>query len=662
MTTVFPLSPSNGATYIPPQIQKLLAGDIGSNYKFGSDVGISSDGTIAVIGSSGNGSSATGAAYVFTKNGSTFSQKQKLTDSSGVSNDFFGDAVAISGDGLTIAVGAWQEDSGATTNNGAVYIFNYNAGMWSQQAKLFASVTSSNASFGFSVALSSDGNTLIVGAKDVDATVGAAYVFTRSGVTWTQQQKITPNATTASFGYSVAISSNGGNTALIGDNGGGRTEVWTRSGVTWTYQANLTQFTYTGQGTFGNDVSLSSDGNIAVVGDSGIDANNTNYGVAYVYTRSGSTWSNAQALIPTDLGYQSVFGLSVEISSDGSTIAVGQRISANSYGEVHIYKKPSTTWVRTYILSSPDSVNADVYGDCLALSTDGSVIFTGAYLEDSIAGALTGNGAVYTYNFNNIGTRYTYNSTDNRWEISTSIPKKAPTTHLFTSSVSSWTIPTSAKAIHAVVIAGGGSGGVGGVGTSYAGGGGGGGGGMSIHTYNLISGYQTTAVITVGAGATSGTGGTSSFNIADSGSLGALTAAGGTAGGTGGVTSSNPGAGGLGMFNGGAGGLGVDTGKSDSPTTGTGTRGGGSGGGNDTSNRAGGLGSVSPLIWTASSVSPGPGGDGGTGSTSSTGGSGTVGQLYGGGGGGGGASASGFSGGAGGAGAQGCVFLTVWYE
>lgn len=172
------------------------------------------------------------------------------------------------------------------------------------------------------------------------------------------------------------------------------------------------------------------------------------------------------------------------------------------------------------------------------------------------------------------GTRYIYDSVGGYWEIDTSVPSKAPTTHVFTSSVSSWTIPANARAVHAVVVGGGGGGGGGN--WSSPGGGGGGGGGISSHTYNLVSGYTTTAVITVGAGGirgdggginflseivlgtAGGTGGTSSIKFATSGNLGTLTASGGSGGATtlGGTSAVSGGAGGTGMWSGGTGGAG----------------------------------------------------------------------------------------------------------
>jgi hypothetical protein len=677
MTTVFPTSPSNGDAYIPPQVQKLLASDLETADYFGWAVDISKDGYTAIIGAYGDNASR-GSAYIFTRASGTWTEQQKLIASpSSASFDSFGKSVALSSDGNTAIIGADGEDT--LPNSGAAYVFTRTAGVWTQQQKITALDAASNEQFGISVALSADGNTAIIGAYAEDTSPnsdnGAAYVFTRTAGTWTQQQKLLASDRAAgdNFGGSVTLSADG-NTALIGaysDNSAvGSAYVFTRTAGTWTEQQKLTPPDAALYDYFGYSVSLSSDGDTALIGawynDTSPYGDN---GAAYVFTRSAGVWTQQQKLLASDRQTSDYFGTSVALSADGNTAligAYGEDTSPNTdNGAIYIFTRSGTTWTQKTKLVASDRATDDYFGYSVALSADGSVALTGANYEST--SPTTGNGAAYVYNFTNTGTRYIYNSTDNRWEVDTSTPKKAPTTHLFTSSVASWTIPTGAKAIYALVIAGGGGGGRGySGGTGGAGGGGGGGGGMSIHTYNLISGYQTTAVITVGAGgaAESGggvAGGTSSFSIADSGSLGTLVAGGGGGGSNGGVSTGTAGTGGLGMFTGGDGGAGIDTGSNSSPTS-TGTRGGGSGGGRVGGNFAGGSGEVSPIIWTTKVLGPGAGG---TGVTANTAPDATAnGGSYGGGGGGGGSktSASVSPIGLGGDGGQGCVFLTVWYE
>jgi hypothetical protein len=691
MSTVFPTSPSNGDTYIPPQVQKLLASDRATDENFGVSVAISADGNTIVVGAREDEAPSIntdrGAVYIFTYSGTTWTQQAKLLASDVSGGDYFGVSVALSSNGNTAIIGAHVEDTSPNSGNGAAYVFTRSGSTWTEQQKLLASDAASNDNFGKSVALSADGDTALISAENEDTSPnsnnGAAYVFTRTAGVWTEQQKLLASDAAGSdlFGYSVSLSSDG-NTALIGaylDDtspilNSGAAYVFTRSAGVWTEQQKLLASDTASFDNFGWSVSLSTDGNTALIGAAyeGTSPNTTN-GAAYVFTRSAGVWTEQQKLLASDRSSGDQFGSSVSLSSDGNIAligAYGEDTSPNSAnGAAYIFTRTAGVWTQKQKLLASDDATNDNFGWSVSLSADGNTALIGAYNEDTSPNS--DNGAAYIYNFTNTGTRYTYNSTDNRWEVNTSVPKKAPTTHLFTSSVSSWTIPTGARAIHAVVIGGGGGGGYGSTGTTGAGGGGGGGGGMSVHTYNLISGYQTTAVITVGARGTSASGssgtagGSSSFRIADSGSLGTLIASGGLGGGLGFSTGSSGGTGGFGMFIGGNGGGGVTSGSNNSPATSIGARGGGSGGGRvDGLNYTGGSGDTSPKIWETKVLSPGIGGTGVDANTPPNNLT-ADGGLYGGGGGGGGArpvSGAPMNAGLGGRGAQGCVFLTVWYE
>jgi uncharacterized repeat protein (TIGR01451 family) len=175
-------------------------------------VALSGDGNTALVGSPGNNSSQ-GAAYVFTRSGTTWSQQPELTASDGAASDLFGNSVALSGDGNTALVGAPLHDS----FQGAAYVFTRSGTTWSQQQELTASNGAADDQFGHSVALSGDGNTALVGAPIHDSYQGAAYVFTRSGTMWSQQQELTASDS-FQFGDSVALSGDG-NTALVGSYG-----------------------------------------------------------------------------------------------------------------------------------------------------------------------------------------------------------------------------------------------------------------------------------------------------------------------------------------------------------------------------------------------------------------------------------------------------------
>jgi hypothetical protein len=158
------------------QQAELTASDGSAHDDFGYNVAISGD--TVVVGAAGK-NAVTGAAYVFVRVGTIWTQQAELTASDGVSQDFFGGSAAVSG--LTAAVGALGADSSA----GAVYVFENTGGIWSQKAKLAASDGAAEHYFGSSVALS--GTTMLVGASGANRGAGAAYVFAKKGGIWSQQ-------------------------------------------------------------------------------------------------------------------------------------------------------------------------------------------------------------------------------------------------------------------------------------------------------------------------------------------------------------------------------------------------------------------------------------------------------------------------------------------
>jgi hypothetical protein len=192
---------------------KRVALDAASGDQFGFAVAISGD--TAVVGAYYDDDMGTtsGSAYIFVRDGATWSQQQKLIAADGVSGDQFGFAVAVSGD--TVVVGAPKSDDGGA-DAGCAYVYTLGGNTWSLQEKLVASDGGKGDNFGYSVGVG--GDTVVVGAyldKDKNASIGSAYVFTRSGSTWDEQQKLVPSDGLADdqFGHAVAIS---GETIVVG--------------------------------------------------------------------------------------------------------------------------------------------------------------------------------------------------------------------------------------------------------------------------------------------------------------------------------------------------------------------------------------------------------------------------------------------------------------
>jgi hypothetical protein len=372
--------------------------------------------------------------------------------------DVFGWSIALSLDGNTLAVGAPLEDGSANTvdgaddngrdNSGAVYVFVRTADSWSQQAYIKPSVSDVDDQFGYAVALSSDGNTLAVGAPTRDsfgADSGAAFVFTRTGTTWSQEAVVTSTAPGAddwfgaslalapagdslavgafqddgisntvpdtgavfifdrvgtswgvgtvlreanqdpadAFGYSVAFAD--GDRLAVGapnEDGDGTVQtnnavteagavfVFTRSGVSWTPEGYLKAPTPTAGDFVGKQVSIAATGDVVVAAAAGDDSVLSNSGAAYVYTRAGTTWFGAmrlKATMPTDDGQ---FGATVAISGDGMHCAIGAPLEDGAgadTGTTYLYD--GTTGDRT--MTAPSPTTGDQFGAAVALSSDG---------------------------------------------------------------------------------------------------------------------------------------------------------------------------------------------------------------------------------------------------------------------------------------------------
>ena len=384
------------------QEQKITASDAEAYDYFGYSVSISGDGNTALVGASTEDPSGTtdaGSAYVFTRSSGTWTQQQKITASDAQVSDNFGHSVSLSSDGNTALVGAYFEDPSGLSSAGAAYIFTRSSGTWTQQQKIIASDAQGGDYFGYSVSLSSDGNTALIGAwreDTVNSDAGAAYVFTRSIGTWTQQQKIQASDAQASdyFGYSVSLSSDG-NTALVGANGEdtgapntGAAYVFTRSSGTWTQQQKIIASDAQAYVEFGYSVSLSSDGNTALIGAYREGTGGTDAGAAYVFTRSSGTWTQQQKITASDAEAYDNFGYSVSLSSDGNMALVGAYFEdpsgLSSAGSAYVFTRSSGTWTQQQKITASDAQGGDYFGYSVSLSSDGNTALVGAIGEDTV--------------------------------------------------------------------------------------------------------------------------------------------------------------------------------------------------------------------------------------------------------------------------------------
>jgi hypothetical protein len=402
---------------------------------FGQSVALAGDGNTALIAAPGD-ASVVGSATVFIRSGATWTFQQTLVPSSGGASKELaegivggGPTVALSADGSTALVGNPADNFSV----GSATVFIRNGATWTNQHTLLGLTSGSDKEigagyFGCGVALSSDGNTALVGAPNDRSGAGSATVFVRNGATWTNQHtllgltsgsdKETP---AGNFGASVALSSDG-NTALVGApndrNGAGSATVFIRNGATWTNQHTLFAPTSgpdkeIGLPSFGSYVALSPDGNTALVGGLGDDADPGKdvfafVGAAWAFTRSGATWTGGQKLTPPSSGADAAinnaegggvqFGTSAALSSDGATAVIGGPNDNGGVGAVWAFDfqpkfldRPAGWFEEQKITApttGPDKSNGpSEFGFNVALSPDGSTLLVGGpnYSPDGIA-------------------------------------------------------------------------------------------------------------------------------------------------------------------------------------------------------------------------------------------------------------------------------------
>ncbi|HYW47779.1 MAG TPA: hypothetical protein VE959_33230 [Bryobacteraceae bacterium] len=308
-----------------------------------------------------------------------------------------GNAVALSSDGNTLAVGGSGDNNGL----GAVWVFTRINGVWSQQgSKLTDSTADPFTNLGLAVAISADGNTVIAGGPG-EGMFGAAWVFTRANGVWSQQGDSlvgTGSAGTSNQGLSIALSADG-NTAVVGgptDGAAGAVWVFTRANGVWSQQGG--KLTGTGAqdaSTQGDSVALSADGNTLLVGGS---SDNGGLGAAWVFTRSNGVWSQQGGkLVGTGAAGSSNQGIAAALSADGNTALVGGDQDNNSAGAAWIFTRANGVWTQQGgKLIGTGAQGAADQGFAGALSGDGNTAVMGGF-SDNLTGGFDSTGATWIF-------------------------------------------------------------------------------------------------------------------------------------------------------------------------------------------------------------------------------------------------------------------------
>jgi hypothetical protein len=356
-------------------LQSSLTGSATSSAFFGYSV--ATDGNTALVGAF-NDNATKGAAYVYVLTGSTWTLQQTLTAPDGASGDNLGYEVAINGN--TAMIGA----PGKANNQGYVYIFGRTGTSWTFGAEFTSSDGQPNDCFGCSIALRS--GTALIGANGKLGGTGGAYVFTGSGSTWQQGQSFVGTNVGEAFGFSVALSTSG-QTAVVGafefSNAMGHAYVFTSNGGTWSQQALLAASDGRQGDSFGYSVAV--DGNTALVGAyAATVSGGALQGAAYVFTSGAGTWSQQTKLLASNGAANDYFGYSVALS--GTTALVGAYEKSSQTGAAYVFTNAAGTWSQVEL---PAQGAGQSFGYSVAVSSTAAVV--GAF------GASNDSGAAYVF-------------------------------------------------------------------------------------------------------------------------------------------------------------------------------------------------------------------------------------------------------------------------
>ncbi len=362
----------------------------------------STTGPITVT-STNNSTAASAATYTVSATPNPYVQQGgKQVGGSAIGNAQQGTSVAVSSDGNTAVIGGPFDD----TNKGSAWIYVRNGTTWSQQGgKLVGTGAVGTARQGTAVAISAEGNTVAVGGPLDNTSAGAVWIFTRSSGVWSQQgNKLTGTGATgnAQQGSSLSLSASGDILAVGGpaDNMfGGATWVFARSAGAWTQEGSkLVGTGMSGQARQGVSVAVSSDGTTLIVGGNN-DMNRR--GAAWIFTRGSGSWSQqGNKLIGSSSSADAWQGISVAISADGNTALVGGSNDNSLKGSVWVFTRSSGVWSQLGSkLSGTGAVGSSRQGSSVGLSADGNTVVIGGAGDDSNKGAIwvfKRNGSTFT--------------------------------------------------------------------------------------------------------------------------------------------------------------------------------------------------------------------------------------------------------------------------
>lgn len=380
----------------------ILPADVLNLDRFGYSVALDRSGTRLLVGvpfdDTTRGTNA-GSARVLVRSGTTWTQEATLTAGDGMADDQLGYAVAIDADGDVAAIAAPLDDTVDGMDHGSIRIFTRTGTVWTERATLTSSAVAALSWFGLELAISGDGTHVIAGAtNDRDAgglETGSATIFGGSGASWSTEAHLfpTPAADGDYFGGAVTLDDTGARAivgALRADAPGtsdaGGAYVFLRSGATWTLETVLRPPGAATGSAVGSGVSISSDGTVALVGMAGDDSSAMDAGATLAFRRTGTSWA-LEGSVPGARANANC-GQVVALSADGMVGAT------HCYPDVRLVVRAGSTWTDAGVI--PGTLGGGSFGQSLALDGSGTRL-AGGDSSDSSGGTLRGRARVYTF-------------------------------------------------------------------------------------------------------------------------------------------------------------------------------------------------------------------------------------------------------------------------
>lgn len=354
---------------------------------FSTGLALSGDGLWAAVGAPGGKSNGNAYGYVdlYQYRAGSWVRKQRVLASDPLVGSKFGTGLALSHDGEYLAVGAPAALDGSTAS-GAVYLYNTVNGSYNFVQKLVPPSSVAGDSFGAALAFSSSGGHLVIGAPGREpasyANEGVAYVYAKSGTTWSYQATLDPTEGNVNtyIGTAVAISEDG-SVVVVGCNADASTTlpngaafVFTRTGTTWTQTAKLSPAAYSAGMKFGNSVAISLDGLWIAVGAPSYTAGGVTIGAVFLYRNLNGTWTGGGILYPDTTAITQAFGTSVALNQDGSRLAIGEPLTGSTTGRVYLYSRSGIVWTFGQKLARTGAAALDRLGTKVRLDAVGTKI------------------------------------------------------------------------------------------------------------------------------------------------------------------------------------------------------------------------------------------------------------------------------------------------